>query len=67
LKSKYDTFETFKKWKAMVETEMGLKLKCMRSDNGGEYEKWGIQIVLCYQWDQGGEDYPLDSIAEWCG
>jgi hypothetical protein len=22
----------------MVETETGLKLKCLRSDNGGEYE-----------------------------
>ena len=38
LKSKFVVFETFKKWKAMVETEMGLKLKCLRLDNGGEYE-----------------------------
>ena len=28
LKSKFDVFETFKKWKAVVETETGLKLKC---------------------------------------
>ena len=33
--NKSDAFETFKKWKAMVETETGLKVKCLRSDNGG--------------------------------
>jgi len=38
LKLKSDVFEVFKKWKVMVETETGLKLKCLRSDNGGEYE-----------------------------
>ena len=36
LKNKSDVFETFKKWKAMVEKETGLKVKCLRSDNGGE-------------------------------
>jgi hypothetical protein len=28
---------TFKKWKALVENETGKSLKCLRSDNGGEY------------------------------
>ena len=37
LKNKSDVFETFKKWKAMVEIETGLKVKCLRSENGGEY------------------------------
>ena len=37
LKQKYDVFETFKKWKALVENEIGKKLKCLRLDNGGEY------------------------------
>ena len=32
----YDVFNTFKKWKALVENETGKKLKCLRSDNGGE-------------------------------
>ena len=32
-------FETFKKWKAEVENQTGLKVKCLRSDNGGEYDK----------------------------
>ena len=35
LKNKSDVFESFKKCKAMVETETGLKVKCLRSDNGG--------------------------------
>ena len=42
LKNKSDVFETFKKWKAMVETEIGLKVKCFRSDNGGEYIDGGF-------------------------
>ena len=31
-----DVFDTFKKWKALVEIETWKKLKCLRSDNGGE-------------------------------
>ena len=38
IESKFDVFETFKKWKAMVKTRTGLKLKCLRSDNGREYK-----------------------------
>ena len=34
---KSDVFNTFKKWKALVENEIGKKLKCLRKDNGGEY------------------------------
>ena len=37
LRSKSDVFQTFKKWKCLVENEIGKKLKCLRSDNGGEY------------------------------
>ena len=37
LKNKSDVFETFKKWKTTVETETSLKVKCLRSDNGGDY------------------------------
>ena len=32
-------FATFKKWKAEVENQTGLKVKCLRYDNGGEYDK----------------------------
>lgn len=37
MKHKSDVFDVFKKWKALVENETYLKLKCLRSDNGGEY------------------------------
>ena len=39
LKHKSDVFETFKKWKAEVENQTGLKVKCLKSDNVGEYDK----------------------------
>ena len=39
LKHKSDVFATFKKWKAEVENQTGLKVKCLRSDNGEEYDK----------------------------
>ena len=37
LKNKFDVFKTFKKWNAMVEIETSLKVKYLRSDNGGKY------------------------------
>ena len=42
LKNKSDVFETFKKWKAMVKTKTGLKVKCLRSDSGREYIDGGF-------------------------
>ena len=39
MKHKSDVFASFKKWKAEVENQTGLKVKCLRSDNGGEYDK----------------------------
>ncbi|KAE8664704.1 hypothetical protein F3Y22_tig00112738pilonHSYRG00095 [Hibiscus syriacus] len=38
LKKKSEAFDTFRKWKAMVKNETGLKVKRLRSDNGGEYK-----------------------------
>ncbi|XXG79495.1 hypothetical protein AAC387_Pa09g0546 [Persea americana] len=37
MKHKSDVFDVFKKWKALVKNKTGLKLKSLRSDNGGEY------------------------------
>ncbi|KAE8705011.1 Cytochrome P450 84A1 [Hibiscus syriacus] len=37
LNKKSEVFDTFRKWKAMVENETGMKVKRLRSDNGGEY------------------------------
>ena len=36
IRKKFDVFDTFKKWKALAENEIGKRLKCLRSDNGGE-------------------------------
>ncbi|GKF05058.1 retrovirus-related pol polyprotein from transposon TNT 1-94 [Tanacetum coccineum] len=37
LKNKSEVFNTFKKRKAAVENETNLQVKCLKSDNGGEY------------------------------
>ena len=37
LDKKSDVFATFKKWKYLVENEIGRRLKCLISDNGGGY------------------------------
>ena len=37
IQKKSDVFNTFKKWKSLVENETGKRLKCLRLDNGGEY------------------------------
>jgi transposase InsO family protein len=37
LKNKSETFENFKIYKEMVENEMDSIIKCLRSDNGGEF------------------------------
>ena len=37
IKKKSDVLNTFKKWKDLVENETRNKLKCLRSDNGGEH------------------------------
>jgi hypothetical protein len=37
LKNKSEDFENFKIYKEMVENEMDSRIKCLRSDNGGEF------------------------------
>ena len=37
LKNKSEAFENFKIYKEMVENEMDLRIKCLRSDNGGKF------------------------------
>ncbi|GKD04573.1 putative RNA-directed DNA polymerase [Tanacetum coccineum] len=37
LKNKSEVFNTFKKWKPTTENETNLRVKCLKSDNGGEY------------------------------
>ena len=44
MKHKSDVFATFKKWKAEVENHFGLKVKCLRPDNGGEYDNSEFKV-----------------------
>jgi transposase InsO family protein len=37
IRQKSDVFDTFKKWKSLVENETEKSLTCLRSYNGGEY------------------------------
>jgi hypothetical protein len=37
IQQKCDVFYTFKKWKSLVENEIGKRLNCLKLDNGGEY------------------------------
>lgn len=59
-KHKSDVFEAFKRWKSLVENETGLKLKCLRSDNGGEYCSKELGL-LCRERDQKRKDYAKDT------
>ena len=37
MQEKSEVLEIFKRWKTQVENQIGRKVKCLRSDNGGEY------------------------------
>jgi transposase InsO family protein len=37
LRKKSEAFENFKIYKEMVENEIDSKIKCLRSDNGGDF------------------------------
>lgn len=37
IKKNFNVFDTFKKWKALVENKKSNKLKYLKFDNGGEY------------------------------
>jgi transposase InsO family protein len=37
LKTKDEIFSSFRQFKALVENQLGKKIKVLRSDNGGEY------------------------------
>jgi transposase InsO family protein len=40
LKEKYEAFEKFKDFKSLIENEIDLKIKCLRSNIGGEFTSY---------------------------
>lgn len=46
LKQKSEVFQVFKKFKLMVETHSGLKIKCWRIDNGSEYTSQDFRVLF---------------------
>jgi len=48
IKKKSDVFLVFKEYKARVKLESGKKIKCLRTDNGGEYTD-GEFLAFCKQ------------------
>ena len=46
LKKKSDAVDVFKDWKALVESESGLKLSIIRTDSGGEYTSDQFEAYL---------------------
>ena len=46
IKKKSDVFSVFKKWKQEVENQVDVKIKKLRSDNGGEYDSVEFKLFL---------------------
>ena len=51
MREKSEVFTKFKIWRAEVEKEQGRSVKCLRSDNDGEYTSREFQDY-CEEWDQ---------------
>ncbi|GJR87113.1 gag-pol polyprotein [Tanacetum coccineum] len=47
IKKKSNVFEVFKVYKARVELDSGTKIKCLRTDNGGEYTGDEFDLFPC--------------------
>ena len=61
-------FDVFKQWVALVETQTGCKLKCLRTDNGGEFMSYAF-TTLCDEkgiWRELSAPYtpPQNGVAE---
>ena len=48
IKKTSDVFPMFKKFKVRVELESGKRIKCLRTDNGGEYTN-DESLIFCKQ------------------
>jgi transposase InsO family protein len=54
MRTKDETFEAFKRFKALAENQCGCRVKALRSDNGGEYnsakfKKYLAEHGICAQ------------------
>ena len=49
MKHKSETFEKFKEFQSEVENQRNKKIKCLRSDRGGEYlsYEFGMHLKKC--------------------
>ena len=49
MKEKSETLAKFKEFKLMVESEVGNKIQCLRTDNGGEYisDEFSSYLIQC--------------------
>ncbi|GKA25381.1 retrovirus-related pol polyprotein from transposon TNT 1-94 [Tanacetum coccineum] len=66
IKKKSDVFEVFKVYKARVELDSGTKIKCLRTDNGGEYT--GDEFDLFCKQEGIKRQFTLhNSSTEWSG
>ena len=46
IKRKSEAYELFKDWRALVEREMGQRIKIFQTDNGGEYSSKEFEAYL---------------------
>ncbi len=46
MKNKFEVLERFKEYQAKVENEFDTKIKCLRTDNGGEYTSKAFEDFL---------------------
>ncbi|KAH0745836.1 hypothetical protein KY285_007493 [Solanum tuberosum] len=64
MKTKDEVLGIFLKWKAMIEIQIGRKIKCLRTDNGGEYKNdlFHRQIYTTTEW--GGRTHEPNFVGE---
>ena len=65
LKIKVDVFNTFKQFRVMVETKTGMTIKCLRTDNGGEFISLEFE-KYCKEEGIVRQNEHIHSSTKWC-
>ena len=65
LKRKSEVFDTFVKFKKMVENQCSTKIKILRTDNGGEYVNSKFKSFFEGLWCDSPKNLPIFSRAKW--